>query len=226
MKARVPFGWFLLLCFVVVVAKPTQGAEVDPVCLKWFQANSKKIKSACVLECPTFRADMGAFHCPDQCGELCEAFTSSTSGPGTFLFYPGLTKAERELIDKNPKEAIIVFIQKTKAELSAGRNFSNQGFSDESDAFRHFVWAGLLTKELGSDRAKVYLDSHEANPLQKEAEKAMDLANNRGGILAAEKLIKESRFTQRNLEQAALDEMKSKNLIILSPGLPIPKEPK
>jgi len=53
-----------------------------------------------------------------------------------------------------------VFIQKNRAEWSSGRNFPDQNLNDESDVFRHFIWAGLLTKELGSTKAKEFLNAH------------------------------------------------------------------
>ncbi len=61
------------------------------------------------------------------------------------------------------------------------------------------MWAGLLTKELGPEMAKIFLDAHEENPLQTKEEKSMDLANNRGVILVAEKLKKLNELDEKNL---------------------------
>lgn len=200
--------------------------SADPVCQKWFERNVKKVQNDCELDCASFIVDMGSFHCPNECDELCSAFKKTTSRPGRFFFYPGLTSAERRLIDQNPKEAMVVFIQKTRAELSSSRNFPVQGFSDESDALRHYVWAGLLTKELGAERAQLYLDAHEENRLQSPAERAMDLANNRGGILGAHKLMKDGKtFDLKSLEQSALDDLRAHRSSVLNPGLSVPKEP-
>lgn len=52
---------------------------------------------------------------------------------------------------------------------------SHGSIDDESDAFRHFVWAALLTKELGKARAKEFLDAHETDPDQPHIERQMDL---------------------------------------------------
>jgi hypothetical protein len=201
--------------------------SADPVCEKWFERSIKKIQNDCELDCATFGTDMGTFHCPDACDDLCSKFKEKASSrPGRFLFYPGLTSAERKLVDQNPKEAITVFVQKTRAELSSSRNFPVQGFNDESDAFRHYIWAGLLTREIGPERAQLYLDAHEENPLQAPAERAMDLANNRGGILAAQRLLKNNKaFDLKSLEQNALDDLRARRLVVLNPGLSIPKEP-
>lgn len=201
--------------------------SADQICEKWFEQNIKKIQNDCALDCATFGTDMGTFHCPSKCDELCSSFKkTTTSRPGRFLFYPGLTPAERKLVDQNPKEAITVFIQKTRAETSSSRNFPVQGFNDESDAFRHYIWAGLITREIGAERAQLYLDAHEENRLQPPAERAMDVANNRGGILGAQRLMKNNKeFDLKSLEQSALDDLRARRLIIFNPGLSIPKEP-
>lgn len=218
----IPFFCLIFICLEGAVA-----FAADNACQKWFEQNIKEIHKDCQLSCVTFMTDMGTFQCPNQCDELCsKSQKQSSSHPGRFLFYPGLTPAERKLVDQNPKEAVVVFIQKTRAELSASRNFPAQGFNDESDAFRHYVWAGLLTKEIGAERAQMYLDAHEENRLQPAAERAMDLANNRGGILAAQKLIKVNpSFDLKTLEQSALDDLRGRRLVILNPGLSVPQEP-
>jgi hypothetical protein len=53
----------------------------------------------------------------------------------------------------------------------------NDSFDDETDAFRHFTWAGLMGKEIGSKLAKQFSDAHEAND-GKSASSVMDLNNN------------------------------------------------
>lgn len=104
--------------------------------------------------------------------------------------------------------------------------FPNQDLNDESDAFRHFIWSGLLTKELGEQKAKEFLDAHEANPLQAERERQMDQFNNNRGLEASKDLTKNKNWNLRNLETKALEELRNSKLQVLSPGLPIPKEPK
>lgn len=54
-----------------------------------------------------------------------------------------------------------------------------------------------------------------------EAEKAMDVANNRLGILVAQQLIKEKTFSLETLSQRGLKALKGKELIVLNPrGVP------
>ncbi len=53
------------------------------------------------------------------------------------------------------------------------------------------------------------------------AEKPMDLANNRAGILAAEELEKNHKRTSKALEERALEEMRHNRLIVLDKkGMP------
>ncbi len=165
----------ILLLSVRVSAYP------DDICKEWFEKTKIVISSKdCEAKCAVAMIDMRTFQCHSQCAELC--YENSIS---KYVFYPGLTSKEKTLIDKYPKESIIVFVEKMRAEESSLRQFPTQKSNDEGDAFRHYIWAGLLTKELGIEMAQTFLDAHEENPLQPNDEKAMDLANNRGGILGA-----------------------------------------
>ncbi len=65
--------------------------------------------------------------------------------------------------------------------------------------------------------AKKFLDAHESNQGIDNAEKAMDLANNRAGLLAAEKLQKNSTLTDEQIENEALAALKDGTLIVLKP---------
>ncbi len=220
------FFCILILVFIFTWASAARATLPHPDCIKWFE-NSKLSPGAqnCKVDCLTTIVDMGTFLCPNHCEQFCGT-NFETSLLDKFIYYPGLTPDETKLIKGNPKDALIVFVQKTRAELSSSKNFPEQKINDEGDAFRHFMWAGLLTKELGEEKSKIYLDAHETNKLQTPEEKAMDLANNRAGILAAMKLIKQSTFSQSRLEQLGLNEMKQGTLSVLNPGLFIPKEPK
>jgi hypothetical protein len=179
-----------LLSFLLWASPRTFAQPPDKECLTWF--NRAKIASDskdCELKCGALMTDMGTFMCPDQCDLLCKV-TASDSIFKKLVYYPGLTPAEKRLAKKNPGDALTDYIQKTRAELSTGRNFPAQGLSDESDAFRHIIWAALLTKELGQSKAKEFLEAHEADPDQADNEREMDLHNNTRGQAAAEKLMK------------------------------------
>jgi len=215
-----------LLISSFLISNLAMGTSPHPDCVVWF--NSEKIKAGtkdCELSCATLKVDMGTFMCPDQCEELCSTKTDE-SLLAKFILYPGLTPAERRLAAKNPKNALTAYRLKNIAEKSTSRHFPDQNLNDESDAFRHFLWAALLTKELGKVRAKEFLDAHEADPDQPAIERQMDIHNNNRGQNAAESMIKEKRWSQKNIEAKGLEELRSKHLQVLKPGLPIPKEPK
>jgi hypothetical protein len=215
-----------MLISLFLVASVSTALDPDPDCVAWF--NKAKIKAGakgCELSCATLMVDMGTFMCPDRCEDLCKA-KPEESLLAKFILYPGLTPAEKNLVAKNPKDAFTVYKQKKIAENATSHNFPDQNLNDESDAFRHFLWAALLTKELGKSKAKEFLDAHEEDPDQPEIERQMDIHNNGRGQAATESLIKERRWSERNIAAKGLEELRSKQLQVLKPGLPIPKEPK
>ena len=216
-------GAMALLFSCCLVGQAVYSA--DPACTKWFERNAKKIQSNCELDCATFGTDMGTYQCLNACEDLCSKLKSdAASRPGRFLYYPGLTEAERKLVEQNPKEAIVVFVQKTRAEMSSSRIFPSQRFNDEGDAFRHFMWSGLVTKELGVERAKSYLDAHETDLAQPPAERSMDELNNEMGQMAARSLSAKGEWSIPDLEREGLKALKKKKLRVLNPGLTVPEE--
>ena len=191
----------LLISLVISFSLPTEARQPDSECVAWFkESNILTDSKSCNLACKTIKVDMGTFICPDQCDLLCQEKTKN-SLLASILYYPGLTPAERALTEKYPKEAISVFIQKTRAESSTERIFPDQGISDESDALRHFIWAGLLTKELGAKMAQEFLIAHESDPSQPTQDYEMDIHNNSKGQQATEKLIKEKSWSLQRLEE-------------------------
>lgn len=211
------FLMFLLINLFLIQAK----AYPDSNCVEWFK-KSKILKNSnsCISDCSVLMVDMSTFLCRNQCPELC-----SESPLTNYVFYPGLTSTEKALISKHPTESVTVYIKKNIAEEASLRNFPEQRISDEADAFRHFVWAAELTSELGADVAQKFLDAHEEDPIQKPEDKAMDLANNRGGILFAQKILKNKNYSLENVVKEALDQLRDKKMNVLRPGLEIPKEP-
>ena len=92
------------------------------------------------------------------------------------------------------------------------------GTSDESDACRHYVWAGMMAKHLGPDFEKNLLDAHEAEPNQPIDQKSMDMANNRAGILAANQLIRLNQYSNEKIVEIFMRDLKQGKLIVLKPG--------
>lgn len=220
MKLYVYFVAFLL--FPQIYASPS----LDSDCIKWFEKRKiQRDAKDCILKCAALKVDMGTFQCPDQCESLCSA-KSEESLLGKFVLYPGLTPGEKQLVVKYPKQAYVVYKQKNITEQSTARNFPDQNLNDESDAFRHFLWAALVTKELGVSKAKEFLDAHEADPDQPSLERQMDEHNNTRGQAAARALIKEKNWSLKNIEAKGLEELRSKYLQVLKPDLLIPKEPR
>lgn len=221
-----PFATRIILAAFFIFSFSAQANQPEADCVSWFKLGKVNPGTkACELECATLVTDMGTFMCPNQCDILCKV-TGRKSNLGKILFYPGLTPAEKKLVDKNPEGALTAFIQKTRAEWSSSRNFPEQGLNDEGDAFRHFIWAGLLTKELGTEKAREFLEAHEANPLQPDSERSMDQFNNEKGISSSQSLISSKNWSLENLEKSGLSSLRSKSLKVLSPGLKIPEVPK
>lgn len=75
--------------------------------------------------------------------------------------------------------------------------------------------AFLLSKSIGEKNAEAVLNAHETNPKEPNDERAMDLANNRLGLLNYKKL-KENLDSER-VKKSFLEELKNKKLIILKP---------
>jgi hypothetical protein len=95
----------------------------------------------------------------------------------------GITASEGAFILKHPLDAWKINELAAKAIKTTQEKFEAANFhNDQADAFRHFVWSGAITHEMGSEKARTYLDAHEDYPANPIAEKRMDLNNNQAGI--------------------------------------------
>ncbi len=130
--------------------------------------------------------------------------------------YPTLNPSEKTLVKQNPIEAAITFYDAFLAERNGDRFFPNSGQNGASDSFRHFAWAGLLTRDLGEETARKFLNAHELNPRQSLEEKAMDEFNNERGIQAANEFLKKGNFGNTELYEKATEEIKNGKLRILN----------
>ncbi len=129
--------------------------------------------------------------------------------------YPGLTKAERALASKYPKKMLTGYRLTWKAEKLCLSLFKASGTNDASDACRHFVWAGLLYKNLGPLFSAKVVYAHEKDPNQTKKEKAMDEANNHLGFQVAEKLLTQNNFSESALIKSFQDKLKSGQVVVL-----------
>ena len=157
---------------------------------------------------------MGTFMCHQGCTRYCKTAFSKALAMD-LAYYPGLTAAERALIAEYPKEAQKVYAQMNIAENLTMKNFNRSTQKDESDAFRHFVWASLMSKEIGSDLAEKFLDAHEATARHGTEDTAMDLANNRAGLLESERLRKSGNLTETKIEEKGLEALKFNKMVVL-----------
>lgn len=105
-------------------------------------------------------------------------------GKQAFKDKTSISPREAAFIAKHPLDALKIYQDAQKAlRLTWDNMKSSSGFEDDrADAFRHFVWSGLVTHDIGPDKAKEYLDAHEDFPENKLDAKEMDMHNNNQGI--------------------------------------------
>lgn len=212
----------MIKLITIVLLFPTQSfAEND--CLNWLVENEILPGSKnCEIKCATVKVDMGTFHCPNQCEDLCKTVISKESLE-KYVDTSALTEAEVSLVAKYPKDALSVYEAKNQAQKSTQRLFGRGRWNDEGDAFRHFMWSGLMTKAIGEKKAKAFLDAHEARPNQAPGELNMDNANNSSGIKTASKMIENKKFSVEALEKIGIQKLKSKELKVIRPTGKVPE---
>ena len=143
----------------------------------------------------------------------------------TGSLYPTLNDKERRLVRQYPYESIKVFWYVLKSEAAMEIFFHKESHIDgEGDAFRHFVWAGFLTHELGENLAKRFLNAHESNEQVYLPNHLMDQHNNAKGIEAALKLDKKNRFSDQALYREAIKALRNEELSVLKSTGNIPHD--
>ncbi len=200
---------FFVLCFL-------NSSHASQECEQWFKSNQLDASSKdCLLECSSANTGMGTFNCTSECKHLCQTTITEDLLLTTqsIASYPGLTNAEKALVAQSPTDAVKVFLAKQKAEQLTMDTFKRNVANDESDAFRHFVWACLLTIDFGEEKAKQYLNAHETGSNQSDFSRAMDLSNNKVGISKAKQLIEKRTTSMADIKQAALEQLEQKKLI-------------
>lgn len=186
--------WIFLLCHSPFFTQVALALEVPKECKKSFLQAKIHPGKDCEISCNLQAADMSNFDCSRFCSDYCKPVSNTTSQPPIELklsaLYPGLTDDERKFVDRDPKMALKAYWLSWRAEAACESVYLYSDTNDESDACRHFVWAALLNAEYGQTRSSELLDAHENNPEEPNDEKAMDLANNRRGLIASTDLIK------------------------------------
>lgn len=202
------------LVLITVISLFVTESHATDKCLQWFKNASLNRGADCNLKCMTLSVDMGTFDCRSQCDSLCKSPPDQKNFP---LNYPkGITKGDRAMITKRPMESIKVFREKQVADDLTLKVFKQQGRNDESDAFRHFVWAALITNELGLDIANEFLTAHEDEDGQPQLEKEMDIFNNNlGSDFVVNRKNKKIPLELDEVENAAFNKLRSNQLKIL-----------
>ena len=131
--------------------------------------------------------------------------------------YPTLTDAEKKLIKKYPKEAWIVWSLARIAEKEEDIRFPQSKKNGSGDAFRHFVWAGLLARDIHEDLAREFLTAHENDPRLPIIEINMDKFNNESGITTAKTILKQKGyFDNQELFDVAQEMIDKDQLYVLN----------
>ncbi len=203
----------VLILFHLILA--INFAQADDVCKEWFKSSKLELNDKCLVACTILDIDLKTFSCRNRCPEFCNISATHDLMFNLTDLYPGLTAAERALAAESPRNSFQAYQLAWKAESSCSTIFKTANINDESDACRHFIWAGLMLEELGLDFAVKVLNAHEADPNEKSEVRKMDLANNKIGLKAAEKLIKEKKFSEQTMINSFLEALKYDKFTIL-----------
>lgn len=95
--------------------------------------------------------------------------------------YFRLNEEERKYVLMNPVRSYVIKECQDDAERETERRFGFNGRNDETDAFRHCMWSGLISKRISHSEAIKFTTLHEMQDGNDFAEKSMDLHNNKIG---------------------------------------------
>lgn len=217
-KNRIHLGHMIVMVVLIVVSMRSKGES----CESWFlKSGVTPGTSSCEIECAIIPVDLATFNCGLKCESLCKTVLPRER-LDNYLYLDAATRAEKDLISKYPMDALKVYRLKFTATESTKRIFGRNGWNDESDAFRHFLWSGLMAKELGVEHAKFFLEAHEKHLSQDPKELAMDSHNNELGVTAGLKLKEAENFVEA-LERDALEKIKSGDLKVTHPKGKVPQ---
>jgi hypothetical protein len=217
---------FIFNIFLItnLIFGPAALAADDP-CERWFLKSGVKAGTDnCEINCAIIPSDMGTFDCSTRCEDFCKTYVKpdSITEIAKYVETRTLTPSERSLIAKYPIDALKVYRAKQTSTNSTKRIFGGNFRNDESDAYRHFMWSGLIQQQIGRDKAEAFLNAHEVIPGEPDSEGQMDKFNNDKGIAAADKLLAQGEFSQDALEKEALQSIKNGDLNVLNPTGRVP----
>lgn len=218
---RVAFAISFLVVLILCIP-PVRGFASN--CLSWFQESGiNPADPDCEAKCALLTVDMGTFNCPAQCVKFCRKGVHERAATWLLEAFYGedrFTDLEKRLISEYPMEAFEVALARVEA-LSMVKQRLGKSTRIEADAFRHFVWTGLIAQRIGIDpetgsldRSKVmkWVYAHEADEDLPAADRGMDLWNDEQGWNAAVRLYKTGKLTPEEIEKAALEALKGNKL--------------
>lgn len=121
--------------------------------------------------------------------------------------YANLNDDERKYVIRNPVNSYVINECKNIAVQETERIFGYNGRNDETDAFRHCVWSGLISKRISHQESMKFTTLHESNAQNSYAEKSMDLHNNKIGAD-----IGQRSGSEKNIFEECYKELKNGNL--------------
>lgn len=186
-------------------------------CEQWFDTSKIKPGDGCLSQCSILETSMKTFNCPMACANFCKNSIPEKLTFNLSQLYPSLTQAERALAAENPGLASEAYYLSWRAETLCNSLCVVSRWNDESDACRHFVWAGLLLEKHTENDVRKVLDAHEQDDNQLEAERGMDLANNQKGLFSARRLIETKKFSPESLLESFEHELAKKGIVVLEP---------
>lgn len=183
--------------------------KADSSCSDWFNSLAVSQKPDCVSLCNVAKVDMSTFLCHQKCESLCKKADSEN--------YFGLTESEIAFCKDNKINCLKAYKLSWDSEKICLSIYTFSDMNDESDACRHYVWAILMSREIGIKDAETVLNAHEENSKEPKNQQAMDLANNRLGLLNYQK---DSNYfkTDLNIKNSFIDQIKKNKFIIIKPN--------
>lgn len=221
------FVWALFEVFVACLAVTGSGyaddlslsaeqrTKIGERCIEWFleKGLGPSYEYQCVSQCAV-KVDLGTFHCPKYCDELCKALLPSHRGPISRTF--DLCPEEIRLVRENLQDAFIVNEQRHRAVELTESVYQTSRADDESDALRHFFWSFFVCRELGADKAQSFLDAHESCAPRNKYTK-MDRFNNSIGIENCIRMREGDEVGDEKVLEEGLRLIKEKKLIVEKP---------
>jgi len=196
----------IILTFILT---GTQVAVSVPAeCVDWFKASRvKSTDKECVSRCINLSLGMATFTCSEHCDLFCE------KAPQKIYNLFGVCPSEFTLFFSKNESANKVNDSASRAKELTERKFLKNRQDDESDAFRHFVWAALSAQSVGREDASNFLEAHEScEGLNFGTE--MDRSNNEQGL---EFWKTRPKFTEDELIKEGLRKIKHRELIVIKP---------